>query len=171
MKISIPKPCHEDWAEMLPERQGRFCLKCTKTVIDFSQKSKEEIKSFFKEKTGKVCGRFSTDQLEKPKPLFSLAYPAQRIGKFALAIYLVFGTLLFSCSNTKPEPEHLKGDVIEVQQPPAVGQLTIRDTTARPEKVKKRKKTSCSVPTQTLIGDTLIEQPLIEKTLGEVMIE
>ena len=123
MKISIPKPCHENWDAMLPEEQGRFCLKCTKTVVDFSARSMEEIKDFFREASGKVCGRFSAEQLHhEPQPVLMPVAKA-RIGRFAWALYLVFGSLLFSCadqSHTTGEVKeiHVKGHV-EKQQSPA----------------------------------------------------
>ncbi|MES2588600.1 MAG: hypothetical protein V4622_06420 [Bacteroidota bacterium] len=145
MKISIPKPCHENWSEMLPDlptgqagAQGRFCLKCTKTVVDFSQKTKDEIKSFFQETTGKVCGRFQTNQLDSPKKtIFPLFFNVKRIQKFAFALYLVFGTFLFtSCSkNTgtlgEPNVEYLKGDVLPDYEEPefTIGKIAPIDTT------------------------------------------
>ncbi|MGV3631311.1 MAG: hypothetical protein ACO1O6_08895 [Bacteroidota bacterium] len=175
MKISIPKPCHESWSEMLPEEQGRFCLKCTKTVVDFSVKSKEEITSFLKEATGKVCGRFAPGQLyEKPKPFFSRLYPVQRIGKFALALYLVFGTMLFSCSDKsrtlgEPNVEHVKGDVVEIEQP-RIGKVKLQDTTTQTSRETKKTCAPGTQTTQMVYGDTVIIQPEILKT-GEVIIE
>lgn len=32
MKISIPKPCNENWNEMTPDQQGAFCKVCSKVV-------------------------------------------------------------------------------------------------------------------------------------------
>lgn len=64
MNISINKPCHEDWSKMTPNEQGAFCGICTKNVVDFSKKSLEEIKKYFsKPAQGKLCGRFTEDQL------------------------------------------------------------------------------------------------------------
>lgn len=66
MKITINKPCHEDWDKMSPNDKGAFCAVCTKDVIDFSKKSLEEIKNFFaKPIQGKICGRFKEQQLEE----------------------------------------------------------------------------------------------------------
>ena len=64
MEISIKKPCHENWESFTPNEQGAFCGKCVKTVVDFSNKSLDEIKDFFAGKQDeKVCGRFETTQL------------------------------------------------------------------------------------------------------------
>ncbi len=53
LKISIPKPCHEDWNTMTPNEQGSFCGKCCKTVIDFSHQSNDEIQQFLLEASNK----------------------------------------------------------------------------------------------------------------------
>ena len=60
MKIVIDNPCHENWDAMTPNEKGAFCSACQKTVLDFSKKTVDEIKSFFVElpKTETVCGRF-----------------------------------------------------------------------------------------------------------------
>jgi hypothetical protein len=66
LKISIPKPCHENWDEMTPADQGRHCDKCKTTVVDFSQMSDEAILNFFKVKMEKkICGHFKSSQLEE----------------------------------------------------------------------------------------------------------
>src|ERR1700756_4455260 len=41
--IQIPKPCHQDWNTMEPNEQGRHCLQCCKTVVDFTNQEPEEI--------------------------------------------------------------------------------------------------------------------------------
>ena len=70
-KVSIPKPCHEDWNQMTPNQQGRHCNVCVKTVVDFTNMEPKEIKSFFEEKKGeKVCGHFRTNQVERTIPKF-----------------------------------------------------------------------------------------------------
>lgn len=176
MKITIPKPCHENWNEMLPEVQGRFCLKCTKTVVDFSLKSEDEIKSFFQETTGKVCGKFSLDQIEKPK-LNSFSFLHKRLTKFAIALYLVFGGFLFtSCSNNtgtlgEPNVEHVKGDVVGMIDEPLQGEVMFIDTTKKEspkgnsKKLKRKKEKTCS---KTLMGDTIIIEPHM---MGDVLFE
>ena len=36
-KITIPKPCNKDWNSMSPNKKGRFCNSCSKTVIDLQK--------------------------------------------------------------------------------------------------------------------------------------
>ncbi len=65
ISLSIPKPCHEDWNNMQPSEQGRFCLSCQKQVVDFTQMSDAELFNFFsKTKEQHVCGRTHTAQLD-----------------------------------------------------------------------------------------------------------
>lgn len=65
-KIVLTNPCSESWDSMQVDAIGRFCQSCQKSVIDFSSKSDDEIKTFLKEKEGeKLCGRFYIHQVER----------------------------------------------------------------------------------------------------------
>lgn len=58
-KLTIPKPCNENWNKMTPDEKGRFCSSCSKTVVDFTKKSTKEIQDYLIEKNGqRVCGHF-----------------------------------------------------------------------------------------------------------------
>lgn len=111
IQITIPKPCHEDRNKMTPNEKGSFCSKCAKTVIDFTQKTNEEIKDFLTEQSGKkVCGRFMNHQLDQPLKSIDIFIPLYLLPKklsfnkaFVLAIFISFGTNLFSCSSQKGE--------------------------------------------------------------------
>lgn len=114
-KISIPKPCHEDWNAMLPEEQGRFCLSCSKTVVDFSTWEPDDILGYLRNgKEGSVCGRFNTTQVAGPLPprehlldqvIRSAHIPFLR--KIAAVIVLCFGLL----SAGEAEAQHTKGKI------------------------------------------------------------
>lgn len=66
IQLSIPEPCHEDWQNMNPTEQGRFCNACSKQVVDFSTMSDREVLNYFATiKNEKVCGRAYPDQLER----------------------------------------------------------------------------------------------------------
>ncbi|WP_158638383.1 carboxypeptidase-like regulatory domain-containing protein [Panacibacter ginsenosidivorans] len=62
----IPTPCHENWENMTPEGKGRFCDSCSKQVVDFSLMSDQQVLNYFKNASGKTCGRFANDQLQRP---------------------------------------------------------------------------------------------------------
>ena len=102
-KITIPKPCHEDWNNMSPDETGRFCSVCTKGVVDFSNKTSEEIQNYlFQNQQQKICGRFRNDQINT----FDIRVPKSILlqkrsfhNAFLLALFIVMGTTLFSCKN------------------------------------------------------------------------
>lgn len=64
IKLSIPKPCNENWLEMTPTENGRFCSTCNKTVRDFTKSSDREIVLAYNENP-KQCGRFQRFQLNR----------------------------------------------------------------------------------------------------------
>jgi len=60
--LQIPKPCRENWHEMRPDDDGRYCLHCAKTVVDFTGMSDEQIIAFLEDSHGKICGRLNEKQ-------------------------------------------------------------------------------------------------------------
>ncbi|GER60892.1 hypothetical protein ULMA_30000 [Patiriisocius marinus] len=62
--ISIPEPCHEDWAKMTPTQKGRHCASCEKEVTDFTQKTDEELVKLLSN-SGNSCGRFKESQINR----------------------------------------------------------------------------------------------------------
>lgn len=58
---------------MSPTELGSFCAHCQKEVIDFTRMSDKEVLAFFKKQSGRTCGRFRKDQVNRP-----LLYPPKR---------------------------------------------------------------------------------------------
>lgn len=131
-KISIPKPCHEDWNKFTPDEKGAFCKVCSKSVHDFTKKSAEEIKTVLIEEMSagnKVCGRFNEDQLSpatKPIPdLNPYSLNFKKIKRFAMALFLVFGGFLFN--STKSTAQKIMGKMAMPQyNEPVKGEMRIR---------------------------------------------
>ncbi|MGQ2983205.1 hypothetical protein [Flavobacterium sp.] len=102
-RISIPKPCHEDWNAMTPNEQGRFCGQCSKTVTDFTGMGALEIQNYLLENNGtKVCGRFKSTQLDTINitiPERVLYTQTKFRNVFLLALLVTMGTMLFSCKD------------------------------------------------------------------------
>ncbi len=66
LQLSIPEPCHENWQNMTPTDQGRYCNSCAKPVVDFSMMSDYEVLNYFSTRTDeKVCGRALPTQLDR----------------------------------------------------------------------------------------------------------
>jgi hypothetical protein len=91
-RITIPKPCHENWEEMTPEEKGRHCAVCDKVVRDFTQNTPEEVAAELLQSTG-LCGRFRTEHLYQAGGAMQIAYrfPVERIRHFVLAFVMTFG--------------------------------------------------------------------------------
>ena len=57
-RLKIETPCHEDWTKMSPNKDGRHCELCDKTVIDFTVMSQEEITNYLTHNSkAQICGR------------------------------------------------------------------------------------------------------------------
>lgn len=92
-RVSLPEPCHEDWGQMSPAAEGRFCQVCTKVVVDFTQSNLPEINGALQKSESQVCGRFHPTQV-KGKPLqvhLFQRYPVARMRNFLLAFVTAFG--------------------------------------------------------------------------------
>jgi hypothetical protein len=170
LKISIPKPCHEDWEAMTPNTQGRHCNSCVKTVVDFTEMNDEEVKHFFlNKKEERVCGRFSTVQLQRitielPGNIFLLRIPFWK--KFLAASLLVFSTTLFSCDTKLKGEPMVTTTIVESSSNEAMGKteaLTLLgDTTiALPQPV-------CINDPGVIVG-VIMPPPVIEQ--GETIIK
>lgn len=115
--LHIPTPCHEDWNQMTPQQQGRFCSSCQKTVIDFSVLSDNQVLNIMSKATGNVCGRFQNDQLNRP--LQPQHQPAKRNFKWLMA------TLASLWLSNKSMAQGLVGK-ITVSPQPAVKTDTVK---------------------------------------------
>jgi hypothetical protein len=122
LKIVIPEPCHENWNEMTPKENGRFCMSCSKTVVDFTSMLPEEIQHFFiQNQNNRVCGRFKNEQLNE----INIQIPSQILYSqihyrkmFLLALFIVMGTTLFSCQDKDGNKQKIdKVEVVEDIKP------------------------------------------------------
>lgn len=137
-RITILEPCHENWNKMTPKDNGRFCLSCSKTVVDFTTMLPNEIQHFFiQNQNEKICGRFRKSQLDT----ITIQIPTQILYSqtnyykmFLLALFVAMGTTLFSCQDKEGKKQKI--DKIEVvkevspTQHTTVGKTRIRNNTS-----------------------------------------
>nr|WP_199001484.1 hypothetical protein [Flavobacterium sp. ASV13] len=107
---------------MTPKENGRFCLSCTKTIVDFTTMLPEEIQHFFiQNQNNKVCGRFKNEQLDSvivqiPKQILHTQTNYYKM--FLLALFLAMGTTLFSCQDKDGNKKKIdKVEVVEDVKP------------------------------------------------------
>jgi hypothetical protein len=117
-KITIPEPCNENWDKMTPKENGRFCMSCSKTVVDFTSMLPEEVQHFFiQNKNEKICGRFRKSQLDTITiqiPSRVLYEQTHYYKMFLLALFITMGTTLFSCSDKNGDKQKIdKVEVVE----------------------------------------------------------
>jgi hypothetical protein len=115
-KITIPKPCHEDWNKMTANDNGRFCGSCSKNVVDFTNMSADEIQVCFQQHSN-VCGRFKNSQLDSltiqipSRVLYSQTHYRK---VFLLALFIAMGATLFSCTDKNGNKQKIdKVEVVE----------------------------------------------------------
>jgi hypothetical protein len=116
IRITIPEPCHEDWARMTQQDKGKFCSSCEKVVYDMSVMTDNEIVKLVNADK-KICGRFRNDQLDRPM-VYTIPLRARK-PSWAIAASLLVGLTFLSCSE-----EPVVGE-IEV---PRAGTVCVVDT-------------------------------------------
>lgn len=154
MEISIKEACHENWNDMSPNEQGAFCNKCVKTVIDFTDKSLEEIKSFFARRGQEsTCGRFEDKQLSALSfdAFFERFRNFEFTKRFAVILFFTFGLGLFGVSTATAQSDSL-----------VMGFTTVKNT-EEPKPTEATTFTTITVEQlkpQITIGAVSIIQPL-----------
>jgi hypothetical protein len=108
-RIHIPVPCSEDWNKMSKNTDGRMCDACQTTVVDFSNRSLEEIKTYFEVNAGKnVCGQYRERHVTDTKwynflNSFEILFSKARLGSFAVGC-ITFLLLITGCYHRKHHP-------------------------------------------------------------------
>lgn len=63
--IKLANPCSENWEQMQPVAQGRFCGHCQTQVHDMTALSTREVIQLFQKNGGELCGRLTESQLKQ----------------------------------------------------------------------------------------------------------
>jgi len=101
LRLNIPEPCHENWQNMTPQDQGRFCGSCQKVVVDFSVMTDKEVLDYFSKASQHVCGRFSNDQLNKE----ITARPVKKQVTWLYVWNLMLATFLMTKTYAQGKPQ------------------------------------------------------------------
>lgn len=93
--IAIDEPCNESWQNMQSNADGKFCTHCSKTVVDFTQQTSYEIKSYFQQNKENTCGRFTQQQLDETYTV----YEANKFDHYKFVASLALGILSLDSLN------------------------------------------------------------------------
>lgn len=88
--LDITSPCEEKWADMKLDGNGRHCMQCVKTVIDFTKMTDAEIIALLQQKNGNICGRLHKHQMNKALIAKTPLKPSNCWGKL-LPVMLLIG--------------------------------------------------------------------------------
>jgi hypothetical protein len=64
MSLVKPKDCNQNWLDMKPINNGRLCMKCKNTVMDFSKTPWSKIEEIQSSNNNSICGMYSKSQLD-----------------------------------------------------------------------------------------------------------
>lgn len=73
---------------MQPHYRGKFCTECSKEVIDFTKFDNSEIVKVIEQSKGRICGRMSVSQLDRPIEIQSKKNRS-KLYKTLTAIFLI----------------------------------------------------------------------------------
>lgn len=104
--LSVPKPCSQKWSSFTTTNQGGFCPTCKTTVVDFTQKSTQEIAHYVAQQTNATCGRFSTSQIAPS--IFFKVQPGWKLLKNSLFLVSLLAVSSPIFSQPLPSKEMLE---------------------------------------------------------------
>ncbi len=152
-RLKIEMPCHEDWTKMSPNKEGRHCGVCDKTVVDFTVMSQGEITNYLSNNyKAQICGRILVPREKevaiqiKLKRLYKNIEDKIRFKPLRISLLGSLSLIMLIAGCT----ENHKSDGVKKQQ---VRQI---------------------IHTDTLIGDTIAAEiqketsPIRETTLGNI---
>lgn len=155
--IHIPEPCHENWHNMTPKEQGRFCGACQKTVVDFSAMTNKEILDYISNAGQNMCGRFAPNQLNKELTI------TENKRRFSWAYFwnILLATLLFTEAKAQGKPVIKKKPAVhQMDLLPRVGTIAVEQPNdpLPPKEINGRVLDESSMPvagaTVRIIGTT-----------------
>ena len=95
---------------------GRHCQQCDKTVYDFRGRSQGEINNIVRSYEGELCAILDANKVNEPSQRIGAWKGMRILRRFALCIFAVFGTALFSFGTAHAERVAKKVRVLGYEQ-------------------------------------------------------
>jgi len=110
IQFTIPEPCNIPWDGMTPvDKDQRHCSSCDRVITDFSKMSDDELMLYFRHASGKMCGRFSKSQINRP---FQLLPDKSSKAKWWRTFFL-FPLLIFGKSGKAQTVDSVKMSTVD----------------------------------------------------------
>ncbi|MEO9954572.1 hypothetical protein [Nonlabens sp.] len=106
-QIKFDNTCDEDWSQMTPDQKGRFCDLCSKSVIDFTGKTPEEVLVYLKANKN-TCGRMSSNQLRQPVIIADKNYFQIPYSKTAASLMMAASLGAVTLGNAQTNPLNVR---------------------------------------------------------------
>lgn len=104
--LKIENPCSQDWTLMTANEAGRFCSHCSKTVVDFTHLSDQQIIEFLQKSATIPCMRLTNLQQNRILIPAKERHNTPTFYKF-LSGLLLFGTAQNSLAINKTVPTEI----------------------------------------------------------------
>jgi len=130
-KIAIPSPCTENWQDMRPGANGRFCLHCEKEVIDFRTYGDQELIAWLDKPHTKTCGHFRADQLDifnQEEPIIRNRYIKARLFMMSLLAFLTTKDVAAKAWSETGRPTYMSSDRFKKENQSSA-EMACKDTT------------------------------------------
>jgi len=128
--LNIPQPCNQNWNSMTATESGRHCQSCSKTVVDFTRMSNDEIIGYLSTNRH-VCARIGAQQIHSVNMQLVSRQPQNKGGwtKWIVAASLFVSTT-YSRANAQsitPSIEQIIGNSQHAESFP-LGKIVIPDS-------------------------------------------
>jgi hypothetical protein len=110
-QIQIKSPCNARVSQMPVVASGKFCEKCEKTVVDFTQTPPGKIREHLLQSRTKVCGFLQRSQVSPP---------TSHVTKIVTTA--IFTSSLLSCQPTQPSASTSLSTTVSDINHAAIGQ-------------------------------------------------
>ena len=108
--LNIPQPCAQDWNSMTATESGRHCQSCSKTVVDFTRMSNDEIIGYLS-RNRHVCARIGAQQVDSVNMQLVSLQPQNKGG---WAKWLVAASLFVSAAYSKVNAQSITPSVEQI---------------------------------------------------------
>jgi hypothetical protein len=109
-KVSLAKPCSQNWDEMVGDERERFCNQCSLNVYNLSSMTRGEAEEFLQLRNdGSVCLNYTADAKGKvitddcPRPLRSIRDRVRPVLKVASSFVAAFGLFVTGALAQAPQ--------------------------------------------------------------------